>query len=57
MKAFNQLAQAQDVPEEWTQDDARSHDNDRAALELDAAEHTAADRDVAHRFIYMVDKL
>lgn len=57
MKAFNQLAQAQDVPEEWGQDDARSHDNDKAALELDAAEHNAADRDVAHRFIDMVDKL
>jgi len=57
MKAFNQLAQAQDVPDEWSQDDARSHDNSRDALTLDEAEHNAADRDVAHRFIDMVDKL
>jgi len=57
MKAFNQLAQAQDVPDEWTEDDARAHDNDRGALELQEAEHNAAERSVATRFVDMIDKL
>lgn len=37
--------------------DTNADDNNKGALELEAAEHNADERDVAHRFIDMVDKL
>jgi len=60
MKSFNQLAQsnpAQAVDAEWHEWDTNADDNDQAALELDAFQHEAAARDVAHRFIDMINAL
>jgi len=37
--------------------DTNADDNKKGALELEAADNNAAERDVAHRFIDMVDKL
>lgn len=42
---------------EYLEYDEKAKDNDREVLELEDAKHEAGDRDVAHRFIDMVDKL
>lgn len=58
MKSFMQLTQsAQDVNDELLEHDTNADDNKKGALELEAADNNAAERDVAHRFIDMVDKL
>jgi len=58
MKSFVQLSQsAQDVDSEWLEADENAADNNRGALELEAATHNAGERDVANRFIDMIDKL
>jgi hypothetical protein len=47
----------QDVNDEYLEHDTRSDDNDQAALEVEHGKYAAAERDVAHRFIDMINKL
>lgn len=56
MNEFMELA-AQPVDQEHLQHDTRSDDNDRAQLHLEAAVHEEDKRDVAHRFIDMINHL
>jgi len=60
MKSFSQLTQsnpAQYVDPETAEWDEDATDNDRAALEVEHGKYDAARRDVAHRFIDMINKL
>jgi hypothetical protein len=48
---------AQYVDAETAEWDENATDNDRAALEVEHGKYAGAQRDVAHRFIDMINKL
>jgi len=60
MESFAELAQnnpAQGVDSETAEWDADATDNDRVALSVDHGAYMGDERDVAHKFINMINKL